>query len=175
MKNLRQIMLLVMAVATVSLTSCSKDDDGGSGGGAAQGTIVAKVDGTSVTTIEMATFAHLVSGNLQIQGNTGGTSSKAFMITIIGFDGVGTYPIGGGANIFNIAAYVETEVDLSNPTQPDVTTWQAPYDDTEVGEIKISEITSTHIIGTFKYKAKTEGENYKDITEGSFNIELQEL
>ncbi|HLT53534.1 MAG TPA: DUF6252 family protein [Flavobacteriaceae bacterium] len=172
MRTLKQFMLLVMTVSTLSLASCSSDDDGGSGGSASPGTLTAKVDGTTMTSVEIATFATLSNGSLQIQGNTGGTSSKAIVLTIVGFDGVGTYPVGGGANIFNVASYVETVVDLSNPTNPDVTTWQAPYDDTQVGEINISEVTETNIKGTFEYKAKAGDGSIKDITAGSFNIDF---
>ncbi|MCK7591530.1 DUF6252 family protein [Subsaxibacter sp. CAU 1640] len=173
MKNLRKFMLLVMTVAMVSVSSCSKDDDGGSAGPAAQGTIVAKVNGTSVTTLEMVTFANISSGTLTMQGNTGGTSSKAFVFTIIGYDGEGTYELGGGPNIFNTASYQETEVDLANPTAPEIQIWQAPFDDTVAGEINISEETETHVIGTFSFQAKDVNgdQSMRNITEGSFNIE----
>src|SRR5690606_9947542 len=103
------------------------------------------------------TFASINSGSIQIQGNTGGTSSKAIVMTIVGYDGVGTYPIGGGANVFTVASYVETEVDLSNPTNPEVVTWSAPYDDSVAGEINISEVTDTKVKGTFSFTAKAEG------------------
>lgn len=172
-KNLFSLILMMTIVASSLSVSCKSDDDGGGGGSAAAGTIVAKVDGSNVTTIEMTTIAHISSGSLQIQGNTGGTSSKAFMLTIVGLDGEGTYPIGGGANIFNVASYIETEVDLANPTNPNVVTWQAPYDDSQVGEINISELTDSNIQGTFHYKAKNADGNIKNITNGSFNISLQ--
>ena len=174
MKTIKHFYLfaIVLIAASIFTFSCKSDDEGGSGGGAAEGTISAKVDGSNVTTLGMTTIAHISNGNLQIQGNTGGTSSKAFMLNIVGFDGVGTYPIGGGANIFNVASYVETEVDLANPTNPNVVTWAAPYDDTQVGEINISEVNDTNIKGTFSFKAKNEAQNIKNITEGSFNIAL---
>ncbi|MEZ4802064.1 MAG: DUF6252 family protein [Gelidibacter sp.] len=173
MKNLRKFMLLVIAVSAVSMVSCSKDDDGGGNGAAGEGTIVAKVNGTSVTTLDMVTFANVASGTLSIQGNTGGTSSKAFAFTIIGYDGEGSYPLGGGANVFNVASYIETEVDVNNPTAPEVQTWSAPFDDTVAGEINISEETETHIKGTFSFQAKDVNgdQSMRNITEGSFNIE----
>ena len=172
MKNLRKFMLLVIA-CTALLTACSKDDDGGTSGPTAEGTITAKVNGNSITTLDMVTFANLSSGTLQIQGNTGGTSSKAFVLTIIGYEGVGSYPLGGGANVFNVASYVETEVDLENPTNPNVQTWNAPFNDSVAGEINISEETETHVIGTFSFEGKNiNGDgSMRSITEGSFNIE----
>lgn len=174
MKTMKQsyLFILTLFVASVFTFSCKSDDDGGGGGSAAEGTISAKIDGNGFTSVEMATFATISGGSIQIQGNTGGTSSKAIVMTITSYDGVGTYPIGGGANVFNVASYVETEVDLSDPTNPNVVTWAAPYDDTQVGEINISEVTDTHIKGTFSFKAKNEAQNIKNITEGSFNIAL---
>ncbi|WP_262732040.1 DUF6252 family protein [Gaetbulibacter sp. NE] len=173
MKDLRKFMVLIMVTAMVGLTSCSSDDDGGSGGSASPGTLTAKIDGATMTSVEIATFATLNSGTLQIQGNTGGTSSKAIVLTIIGYDGVGTYPLGGGANIFNVAAYQETNVDLNDPTNPEIIIWQAPYDDMQVGEINISEVTETNIKGTFSFSAKNStDDSIKDVTEGSFNIDF---
>lgn len=166
------MLVAMLAISTLSL-SCKSDDDGGGGGSAAEGTLTAKVDGTTMTSVEMATFATISNGNLQVQGNTGGTSSQAIVLTIVGYDGTGTYPIGGGANFFNSASYVETEVDINNPTNPVVVTWAAPYDDTQVGEINISEQTDTTIKGTFSFNAKNGDGNIKNITEGSFNVALQ--
>jgi len=164
--------MMMLVVSSLSI-SCKSDDDGGGGGSAAAGTISAKVDGSQFNSVEMATFASINSGSIQIQGNTGGTSSKAIVMTIVGYDGVGTYPIGGGANVFTVASYVETEVDLSNPTNPEVVTWSAPYDDSVAGEINISEVTDTKVKGTFSFTAKAEGGSTKTITEGSFNVNLQ--
>src|SRR5690554_842874 len=88
MKTIKKISMLVLAtVISLFTLSCSKSDDGGSGGSAAEGTIKAKVDGTWVETLEMVTFATETMGTLQLQGNTGGTSSKAFVFTINGFEG----------------------------------------------------------------------------------------
>lgn len=171
MKNSYLFFFMIITAGLISF-SCKSDDDGGGGGSAAAGTISAKVDGSNVTTLDMTTAATIQSGSFQIQGNTGGTSSKAFFMTIAVFDGVGTYPIGGGANIFNTASYTETEVDLSNPMDPQMVTWVAPYDDTQVGEINISELTDTNVKGTFSFRAKNEEGNIKNITEGSFNIPL---
>jgi len=162
-----------MVVVSSLSVSCKSDDDGGGGGSAAEGTVTAKVNGNGFTSVEMATFASINSGTLMVQGNTGGTSSQAIVLQIIGFDGTGTYPIGGGANIYNVASYTETDVDLSNPTNPDVVTWQAPYDDSQVGEINISEVTDTKVKGTFSFQAKNADGNIKNITEGSFNVNLQ--
>lgn len=177
MKTIKFICACFLVTSSLFLTSCSSDDDGGGGGSAAAGTITAKVDGASVTTVEIATFATQVgSSMMQIQGNTGGTSSKAFVLNIMSYDGVGTYDIGGGefglgqANV----SYVEISFDLSNPLDFQEKTWNAPFDGGEkVGEIKVSEVTDTNIKGTFFFTAmNVEDNTQKQITEGSFNIEL---
>jgi hypothetical protein len=176
MKTIKFICAYLLVTTSMFIASCSSDDDGGGGGSAAAGTIRAKVNGTTVTTLEMVTFATQVGPVLQIQGNTGGTSSKAFVMNITTYDGVGTYDIGGGSTGLGLAnaSYVETTVDLSNPTAPDIKTWSAPFEGGEkVGEIKISEVTDTAIKGTFFFTAKNVSDNStKEITEGSFNIEF---
>lgn len=176
MKTIKKISLVLFAALAVSLSSCSSDD-GGSGGNAGAGTMKANVGGATVTTLEITTFAVINGPSLSISGNTGGTSSKAFSINIGTYNGVGTYDIGGGAVGFGqaIASYMEIVVDPSNPTAFESTTWQAPYEGGDkVGEISISEVTSTNIKGTFYYSAqKNSGDNaIIQITEGSFNIPL---
>lgn len=173
MKTMKKSYLIALTILLTGAFSfsCKSDDDAGAGGGAASGTISAKVDGTTVTTMEMTTAAQISGGTLMITGSNGGsTPNKSFMLSIVSLDGTGTYPIGGGANIFNVASYIETNV--SNPTNAQ--TWQAPYDDTQVGEINITELSDSRVKGTFHYRGKNvNGDgSVKDITEGSFNIAL---
>lgn len=175
MKTSRILMLVTMLFTISVFTfSCKSDDDGGSGGNAGAGTITAKVDGTTVTTIELTTTAVNTNGVLVVMGNDGGQSpNKAFNLQIGGFDGPGTYPLGGIGNIMNIASYTESMV--SDPTNP--TIYTAPYEGGEVvGEIKISEITDTYVKGTFQFKAKNQsGSDIKNFTDGSFNVQIQNI
>jgi hypothetical protein len=177
MKTFKNISILfLIAIATTFSTSCSSDD-GGSGGNAAAGTMKAKVAGTNVTTLEITTFATISNNVLILQGNTGGTSSKAFNINVGAYNGVGTYDIGGGATGLGqaTASYIEILVDIANPTAFQSTTWAAPYTGgAKVGEVSVSEVTATNIKGTFYFNArKTTGDNaILAITEGAFNIEL---
>lgn len=169
-------MIAALFFSLAMLTfSCKSDDDGGDGGGAGAGVITAKVDGTTVTTIEMTTTASEANGNLVLIGNDGGQNpNKALNLTIVGYSGVGTYPIGGGANVFTVGTYIET--DATNPSNPVVKTWTAPYDTSVAGEIKVSEVTSTYVKGTFHFKAKDqEGGTIKDVTNGSFNVKFMPL
>lgn len=101
------------------------------------------------------------------------SSGKAFSMTVLGFDGEGTYPIGGGANIFNSASYTVT--DVSNPQNPSTEIWQAPFDDMVAGEIVITQVTDNKVKGTFNFSCKNVGgdQSVKVITEGSFNLGKQ--
>ncbi|MEZ4856228.1 MAG: DUF6252 family protein [Gelidibacter sp.] len=170
MKNLKQILLLVMVVSLTNLTSCSKDDDGGSGGDAASGTIKAKVNGSQFTSLEITSFANLASGGgqttLVMQGNT---SSQAINMIINGYDGIGTYEL-SDSNVFISASYIEPNVNDPLNSQ----TWNAPFQDSGVvGEIKIAEQSDTTIKGTFHFTCKNVNDgSTKNITDGSFNLEI---
>jgi hypothetical protein len=176
MRTLKQFMLLVMTMSLVSLSSCSKDDDGGGGGDAPSGTLVAKVDGTSYQSMEISSSATIANSGQNLIIIASNSDGNAFAFTILGYEGEGkTYPIGGGANIFNSASYSETEVDLNNPMNSTTEIWQAPYDDTMVGEVSISEETDTNIKGTFEFTCKNVNgdQSIKTITQGSFDLEKQ--
>lgn len=177
MRNFRQFMLLIMTFSLITFTSCSSDDDGGAPGGAPAGVLVAKVDGVSFQSLEISSSATIVDAGMAgrnliiIATNSDG---NAFSFTIIGYDGEGTYPFGGGANIFNTASYTETDVDLNNPLNSTTEIWQAPYDDTVVGEINISSETESKVIGTFDFTGKNVNgdQSLKTITEGSFDLDI---
>lgn len=175
MRKLRQFMLLVMTLSLVTLTSCSSDDGGGDPGNAGSGTILAKVDGSSFQSMAISSSATIANNgqNLVIIGSN--SDGQAFSFTVFGYAGTGTYPIGGGANIANGVSYSETDVDLNNPQNSTTEIWQAPYDDTQVGELRVSEETATTLKGTFDFTCKNVGgdQSVKTITEGSFNLDIQ--
>lgn len=175
MRNFKHVIVLIISVSLFSLSSCSSDDDGGGPGNAASGTLVAKVDGTSYQSLEISSSATIANGGQNLILIASNSDGKAFAFTVIGYDGVGTYPLGGGLNIFNSASYSETDVDLSNPQNSTTEIWQAPYDDTMVGELRVSEETDTKVIGTFEFTCKNvNGDNsVKTITDGSFNLNKQ--
>ena len=179
MRNFKQFMLFVMIGSLVTLTSCSNDDDSSGGdGGAASGTLTAKVDGTNYQSMEISSSATVVSAGGQnnlvvIASNSDG---KAFSFTVFGYTGVGTYKLtGADILITNTASYTETEVDLNNPANSTTEIWQAPYDDTEVGEIVVTEDTDTKVKGNFSFSCKNvNGDNsVKTITDGGFNLDKQ--
>jgi hypothetical protein len=168
MKNTIYTMLIGLALVFTG-TSCSSDDDG-DGGNAAAGTVQAKVDGSNYTSnpqLSMATQTN-VGGTttVTVQGND--NSGKTIVLVMNGVTGTGTYQIGGGANVSISASYIE--VNISNPSATQ--TWQAPFDSTVAGEVKINELSATKVVGTFNFTGKNvNGDNStKAITEGSFNM-----
>ncbi len=172
MKLINKTIFVFMAVVALSVTSCKKDDDGGGGGGAVAGTVKAKVSGSDYKSEVTLTSAIRVdvdgTSSVTITSNT--MNGRNLTLSIMtGFDGVGTYNIGGGANVFGNASY--TEVDIANPTDAQI--WVAPYDESVAGEIKVSEVTSTNIKGTFNFRGKNADGSFKDITDGSFNVDFQ--
>ncbi len=173
MKTFKKSILVLMAVMAVSLTSCKKDDDGGGGGGAGSGTVVAKVGGSNFKSMEMASIATETnaggSTTVSIQGSD--ASGKGIFIIINNFDGTGTYEF-TDSNAFLVGTYVETNINNPQNSQ----TWTAPYESSGVvGEVKISEKTDTKIKGTFSFKAKNVNgdQSIKNITDGSFNLNIQ--
>lgn len=170
MKTTNVIKLLFISILVIAFSSCSNDDDGGNGGSAAAGTVTAKIDGTNFTSLEIASVANLVSGvgTLTIQGND--ADGKAIVIVINGYEGPGSYDIGGNNLVAVVASYVEA--DINNPMNSQ--TWQAPFDDTVAGTVSISEETDDNVKGTFSYTAKNSNDNStKEITDGSFNLTKQ--
>src|SRR5690606_1689777 len=167
----RQALHSIPTRRSSDLSSCSSDDDGGGGGGAASGTITAKINGNSFTSLEMTSFANTTTGGgqttLVMQGNT---QSQAISMIINGYDGVGTYELSDD-NVFRTASYIEPNI--SNPLESQ--TWSAPFQDSGVvGEIKISEETDTNIKGTFNFTCKNSNDGTtKNVTEGSFNLNKQ--
>lgn len=175
MRTLKHVTLLLMCFSLITFTSCSNDDDGGDGGGgggAASGTITAKINGSSFTSLEMTSFANTTTGGgqttLVMQGNT---QSQAINMIINGYDGVGTYQLSDD-NVFRSASYIEPNISDPMATQ----TWNAPFQDSGVvGEIKISEETDTNIKGTFNFTCKNSNDGTtKNVTEGSFNLNKQQ-
>lgn len=180
MRHLKNFMILVMTFSAITLTSCSSDDDSGDGGdsgtpGAGSGVLVAKVDGTSYQSMEISSSATVANNGQNLIIIASNSDGNAFAFTIIGFDGAGTYPLGGGANIFNSGSYTEIDVDLNNPQNTTQEIWQAPYDDTVAGELVVTEVTDSKVKGTFNFTGKNVNgdQSLRNITDGSFDLNKQ--
>jgi len=97
-------------------------------------------------------------------------------MTIFGYTGEGTYEVtGANLAVTNTASYTETDVDLNDPLNSTTEVWQAPFDDTLVGTITISEETDSKVKGTFSFSCKNvNGDNsVKNVTDGAFNLNKQ--
>lgn len=176
MRIIKNTMLLVLMMSIVTLTSCSSDDDGGSGGNAPSGTLVAKVDGTNYESWEISSSATIANNGNNLIIIASNSDGNAFSFTIWGYEGVGTYDFDASiiSNV-NVASYTETDVDLNNPQNSTTEIWQAPYDDSMVGSLSVSEETDDKLIGTFEFTCKNVNgdQSVKTITDGSFNLNKQ--
>jgi len=165
--NLKLVTIAFLVV--LSFSSCSNDDDDATGS-VGEGTMTAKIDGASFSNSNsagQATIASLPLGdNLVIQASN--SDGKSINIVINGYTGTGTYEINSSGTNPNTGIYTET--DIANPTNTQI--WQAPYQNSSIGTVKITEETATAVKGEFSFKAKNAGNNtVKDITEGFFNLQ----
>lgn len=168
MKSLKTFILLI--TLSISFISCDKDDDDNSSGSVGENTMTAKIDGTSFSnsnSVGQATIASLATGdNLVIQASN--SDGESINLIVWNYSGTGTYEINSSGTNPNTGIYTET--DISNPTNTQI--WQAPYQNSSVGSIKITEETSTAVKGEFNFIAKNASDNSeKNITEGLFNLQ----
>ncbi|MEW4924380.1 DUF6252 family protein [Algibacter sp. 2305UL17-15] len=169
MRNLKQIMLFVMMGSLLTITSCSKDDDSSGGGEVGSGTMTANVDGASYKNFNNLGQATLATTNgkknLVIQSSN--SNGQSINIVIWNYTGPGTYKIESTGLNANTAIYTET--DVSNPTNTQI--WSAPYKDSAVESIKITDETDSNVEGEFSFKGKNSGDDsVKNITDGKFNL-----
>ncbi|MFC6860304.1 DUF6252 family protein [Zunongwangia atlantica] len=170
---LKSVTKLMLIFSIIFLVACSKDDDGGDGGTAADGTVVAKVDGDDFQSFKEGTTAAKATGNAGTTLTILGTDASGFAINLIinGYEGVGTYDIGGENLVYVTATYVE--VDINNPMNSK--TFGAPYGEGELaGEISVSEDENGHLKGTFYFEASDDQKSaFRNVTDGSFNVQIQ--
>ncbi|TZF83214.1 hypothetical protein FW774_13060 [Pedobacter sp. BS3] len=168
MKTLKTLM--AAGLILFSIAACKKDKDGGDGGNAAEGTIKAKIAGSSW--VSMTASANFVSTGKALTMMGVDMGGKTINLIITGYDEKpGTYEItSGGVAIAVTASYVEASVSGSK-------TWAAPYSGSgAIGEVKISEFSKTgNVKGTFKFKARNQNDSndFKEITDGSFNLKVK--
>lgn len=169
MRNIKNFMLLLMTISLVTLSGCSSDYNDG-GGSAAQGTITAKIDGASFTSIDIASMASLVaaSNTLSLQGND--ANGNSIIMFINGYNDTGTYNFDGNSIPLNIAIYLE--IDINNPTN--VETWTAPYQAALNGSVTITQESDDNIQVMFEFTGQNANDmSTKAITNGSFSLDKQ--
>ena len=168
MKKIKQLGTIAFLALGLSFGSCSSDDSGDSTGGvAADGTITASVDGNSITTLNAATIALKTGNLLNVSGST--MTGESITMVISNFTGNGTYNVITGNDLGAVFTY--TKIDLNNP-QSTNNTWYAPFDGTTgtSGTITVTESTDQKVKGTFSFKGVNDLGTYKNVTNGSFNV-----
>lgn len=184
MKNLKNFMLFVMMVSTISLTtSCSSDDDSGSGAGvipSGSGTMAATIDGNSFQSEPLTSTAVKVTSEVMttLTLRAGDFAGNTIVITINGYEGPdNTYLIDSDNLLLSNATY--TVVDATDIFNPVTTSWVAPYMDSGVaGSVTIETDDDNTVTGIFQFTARIQEENGNDtidVTNGSFNLTLSQF
>ncbi|MCY1508214.1 hypothetical protein D9M68_425150 [compost metagenome] len=171
MKNFKKLMVGGLILFTIA--ACKKDKNGGDGGTAAEGTVKAKIGGSSWTSISMSTSAQYVAAGKVLTLMGVDASGKTINIIVNNYDGsTGTWEIPNGlGGIAVTASYIEVNLGGSSKT------YVAPYSGSGlIGKVQISEFSKTGSVkGTFNFKARNQSDNsdFKEVTEGSFNIKVK--
>lgn len=155
MKNLKKLMLFLFVAVLTSCSNSSDEDLGLSG----EGTLTAKVDGQTWSSLK-ATVSATVSNNvLAIQGST--SNGEYIRFNIMNYTGVGTYKTGD--NLSNVNS-------ISYGTIDPIASWMSTFN-IGSGTIEITEDTATTVTGTFTFTGINANANNstKTVTEGSFS------
>jgi hypothetical protein len=169
MKNVKKFTLILFV--SLAMFACKSDDDAGDGGNAGNGSVQAKVNGSNFESNRDFTVASQTSSGSTTTVTIQGTNNdgKGIVLIINGFEGEGTYSVGGNNMVFVVGTYVEA--DISNPMNTQ--TWSAPFDTSVAGEVNVTSVTSTKIEGSFNFNAKNNNDNsMRNITDGSFNVDF---
>lgn len=172
MKKIKQLGKIGILALALSFASCSSDSSGTSIGPAGDGTITASVDGTNVTTLQLATIG-IVNGTgaaktLQLSGAD--ATGKSFSIQVMGYTGVATYSINAPTGPIAVLSY--TALDFNNPQNTN-NVWISAGDGT-TGTLSVTEYTDAVVKGTFSFKGRNQAGTFKQITNGSFNVPLNQ-
>ena len=155
---------------SLSLTSCSTDDDGGDSA-AGEGNLTAKVDGKAYKSMPAATTAQEnSSAGFEVITISGGSiDSENIQITIIGFEGVGTYTL--NAVSLGTYTYLKDKSDFMSAQIFSTATGASSN-----GEIKIAEYTKGESVkGTFSFTGYLTSDTTKKVvvSEGDFNVKIK--
>ncbi len=125
------------------------------------GTLTAKIDGDDwdATVVVQASTA---SGVLSVMGSN--FTGQAINLTVQGYTGPGTYQLGGLGNT-NQGLWVET---LSS--EGGFSSFGAAANS---GEVVVSSDDGENVIGTFSFSGRNSEDNYRNVTDGSFNAPIQ--
>ena len=135
------------------------------------GSMTATVDGQpwiGATSTLRARAVPAIAGGYEIAGvHNPGLDGRQIVINLYNIDTPGTYPLGVNPTIFGgYALYTRTGG----------ATWQSPYSGS-AGEVVVTELTATRIIGTFHFFATplagTLASGTHTITAGEFDLPLE--
>ncbi|HLW31514.1 MAG TPA: hypothetical protein VKX40_04575 [Aequorivita sp.] len=171
MKTFNKTILVLMAVAALSFTSCSKNDDGGSDPDGGTGTFSAKVNGDFFASMEGTVAGQITqSGPTKVFAISAGTTqSQNLQMIVTTFDGVGTYDL----NFVNIGTYSYLP-DPSNPDPNTVVIFTTGNGQSSNGQLKVSSFDGDVAKGTFSFTAYNL-DNLSEsvsVTDGEFNIKM---
>lgn len=152
MRNLKKIGVLLFLSL---LISCGGSDDDNPTGGDAF--LTAKVAGVDFASMEVSVGASVSSNVLAVQGST--ANGDYIRLSIMGYNGVGTYKTGNSISSTNSAMYGSI-----NP----IASWVSTFD-VGNGTIEVTEDTATHVKGTFSFVGVNDSKGSKTITEGKFS------
>ncbi|MFY9241620.1 MAG: DUF6252 family protein [Polaribacter sp.] len=153
MKTLKNLILFAFVAVLFSCSDATDADLGLSG----QGSLSAKVDGATFTSLSVAVGATVTNGVAAIQGSN--SAGEYIRINIMSYNGVGTYSTGNAIN--NISS-------ISYGTVNPIATWISTFN-IGTGTIQITEDTATTIKGTFSFTGVNDGSPNKVVTEGTFS------
>ena len=172
MKKIKQLGKIGFLALALTFASCSSDSAGNPTGPAGEGTITASVDGSTITTMQLGTFGY-VSGSgaskaLQLSGSD--ATGKAFTLQVVGYTGIATYNVNAANGPLAVLTYTAT--DLNNPQNTN-NTWVSGGDGT-TGTLTVTEYTDAVVKGTFSFKGVNQAGTFKQISNGSFNVALNQ-
>lgn len=170
MKTSTKLISTFVLSLLLLFAACSKDDDGGDSV-TGNSELKASVEGKAYTSMPEATLAEEnSSGEIEVITISGGSiDSENIQITIIGFEGVGTYDL----NASNIATYtfLKDKSDFMSAQVFSTSTGAASN-----GEIKIAEYTKGESVkGTFSFTGYLISDTSKtvQVSSGEFNVKIR--
>lgn len=150
LKVLSRYAFIFMALLA---TACDKDDDSSGGGDdpAASGDefVTAKLDGANFAAAQdpaVIVGAVIDSGVLNVQGGT--NSGDTIRITIVGYDGPGTYTLGDNASNPNLMGYFTVSL-VAGWLNNGVTSL---VDGVGTGTVEVTSDADGVVEGTFSFK-----------------------
>ncbi len=182
MKTLSNLCKYSFIFLALLMTACDKDDDDttdpddDTATAAGAEFLTAKVDGAAYeaaqdpAVIVGATIGN--AGGMQVLVFQGGTNSgETISISIVNYDGPGTYTTGDGPTNANSASYI---------TIDPIAAWGSNLVSSLIGELQAGEVVITSqedgvVEGTFSFEGyNAEDMTSKMITEGKFKANLEQ-